>query len=335
MDSTSTGTNLLHPRNMAQRIRVITDNDYAGDPDGLIQLAHLLLSPSVDVRCVIASAHDHYRGETCEKMVGDAVSKAEQVRTLCDRPDVPVLRGCDGRLVDVRTPIDSPAVHAIVTEAMRDDVTTPLFITVGGGLTALASALLVEPRIAERATLVWIGGSEHPSLASAPPHSGTLEYNTEIDLRAAQVVFNHSRMPIWQVPRDAYRLVVVSRAELLLRMRPHGALGAYLWDENEALRSMLESFGMGAGETWIFGDSPLVLLTALQTNFHPDPASSHSVLLPRLPILDDGSYGAPGSIDTGDAIDPTAPTSIRVFDRLDVRVLLDDFYAKLTLHAAG
>ena len=40
---------------MSPRLRVITDNDYSGDPDGLVQLAHLLLSPSVDVRAVLGS----------------------------------------------------------------------------------------------------------------------------------------------------------------------------------------------------------------------------------------------------------------------------------------
>ena len=37
------------------RFRVISDNDYAGDPDGLFQLAHHLLSPSVEMRAVIGS----------------------------------------------------------------------------------------------------------------------------------------------------------------------------------------------------------------------------------------------------------------------------------------
>src|SRR3954451_11785121 len=37
------------------RVRVVSDNDYSGDPDGLYQLVHLLLSPSVDVRGVIGS----------------------------------------------------------------------------------------------------------------------------------------------------------------------------------------------------------------------------------------------------------------------------------------
>lgn len=37
------------------RLRVVSDNDYSGDPDGLYQLVHLLLSPSIDVRAVIGS----------------------------------------------------------------------------------------------------------------------------------------------------------------------------------------------------------------------------------------------------------------------------------------
>ena len=37
------------------RMRVIIDNDLGGDPDGLFQLAHHLLSPSVEIRGIIAS----------------------------------------------------------------------------------------------------------------------------------------------------------------------------------------------------------------------------------------------------------------------------------------
>ncbi|RYZ80458.1 MAG: hypothetical protein EOP04_25845, partial [Proteobacteria bacterium] len=37
------------------RMRVIVDNDFSGDPDGLFQLAHIILSPSVEVRGIIGS----------------------------------------------------------------------------------------------------------------------------------------------------------------------------------------------------------------------------------------------------------------------------------------
>ena len=39
------------------RARVIIDNDFGGDPDGLFQLAHHLVSPSVEVRAIIGSQH--------------------------------------------------------------------------------------------------------------------------------------------------------------------------------------------------------------------------------------------------------------------------------------
>ena len=35
------------------RIRVIIDNDFGGDPDGLFHLAQQLLSPSAEVRAVV------------------------------------------------------------------------------------------------------------------------------------------------------------------------------------------------------------------------------------------------------------------------------------------
>ena len=38
-----------------KRMRVIIDNDFGGDPDGLFQLAHHLLSPSVEICGIIGS----------------------------------------------------------------------------------------------------------------------------------------------------------------------------------------------------------------------------------------------------------------------------------------
>jgi hypothetical protein len=39
----------------AARMRVVVDDDFSGDPDGLVQLAHHALSPSVELRLVIGS----------------------------------------------------------------------------------------------------------------------------------------------------------------------------------------------------------------------------------------------------------------------------------------
>jgi len=48
---------------------------------------------------------------------------------------------------------------------MRDDVQEPLYVVCGAGLTNIASAWLMEPQIAERIILIWIGGTEYDGLA--------------------------------------------------------------------------------------------------------------------------------------------------------------------------
>ena len=106
---------------IARRSRVITDNDYGGDPDGLVELAHQLLSPNVDVNAVIGSHLRHGWDPSPQA----AVAAARTILELTGRLDVPVLSGSDGGLADHRTPVASDGVDAIVAEAMRDDVEVP------------------------------------------------------------------------------------------------------------------------------------------------------------------------------------------------------------------
>jgi inosine-uridine nucleoside N-ribohydrolase len=309
----------------APRARVIVDNDFSGDPDGLVQLAHHLLSPSVEVRAVIGS---HLRpGDPFDPSESTADNAAEAARRVVGllgmSGTVPVVAGSNRALPDRATPIRSAATDAIIAEAMREDTDLPLFLACGAGLTEVASAWLLEPRIAGRLTVVWIGGPEHPGLAAPPPGSVGAEYNLAIDIPAAQAVFNDSSLPLWQVPRDAYRQTLVSTAELMLRVRPHGAVGAHLFGAVTAVSAMAAGHGIHLGETYIMGDSPLVLLTALQSAFEPDPSSSAYVTR-ALPEVD----------DAGEYVSGSAGRLARVYTRLDTRLMFEDLFAKLAL-AAG
>lgn len=212
---------------ITHRARVISDNDHCGDPDGLVQLAHHLLCPSVDLRLVIGSqvpSWDPFVDSEASAQVrplgGDHRSARAPIRRQGRRGRGPRFGRSEGQL--------SAAAEAIVAEAMRDDSEPPLFMTCGGALTNVASAWRAEPRISSRLTVVWIGGMEHEDLAEREATAG-MEHNTSIDLAAAQVVFNVSDLAVWQVPRNAYRQVLAARSELLTRMSPHGELGALLF----------------------------------------------------------------------------------------------------------
>lgn len=313
------------PKNkVLPRVRVISDNDYAGDPDGLVQLAHQALSPSATLTHVLATAHAPFVDIGTDDLCSASAAKAREVLALTGFENVPVSVGSNEKLQDRKTPIDSPAARAIIAEAMRTDTDLPLFVTAGAGLGAIASAWLLEPRIAEKLTLIWIGGHEHDGLTPPPPGAPDLEYNLSIDPIAGQVVFNDSDLNIWQVPRDIYRFALASRAELKTRVLPQGELGSYLYNSLGEVSDVMAEMGRAVGEVYALGDSPLVLLSTLQAAFEPTPASSTWITKPCPNILDSGLYEE----------NPNG-RPLRIFTSIDNRLMFEDLYAKLELHAQG
>jgi purine nucleosidase len=303
------------------RMRVIMDNDFGGDPDGLFALTHLLLSPSVEVRAIIGSHLKPTDGFDRTKVQAEnAANKAKELVAIINKQNsIPIIAGSNVAMVNENTPVKSDAVNFIIQEALRTDTKLPLYILCGAGLTEVASAYLTNPSIASHITLVWIGGPEYKDLAYPPPNVSNPEYNLAIDPAAARTVFNKSSIPIWQVPRNAYRQAIISYSQLLLKIKPQGKTGAYLADVLQSLMEKFQKF-LNLGEVYILGDSPLVLLTALQSSFEADPSSSDYVIKHAPLINEKGDYEMN---DKG--------RNIRVYTRLDIPLMFNDFFAKLEL----
>lgn len=304
------------------RLRVLVDNDFSGDPDGLFQLVHLLLSPSVEVRGIIGSHLKPGDGfDPSLTQADNAARKAKEVVQLLKLTGrFPVVSGANQAMATDSTPVKSAGVELILQEALRTDTNLPLYVLCGAGLTEIASAALTDPRIADKLTLVWIGGPEYPDLALPPPHYTPLEYNLGIDIAAARAVFNRTRLSLWQVPRNAYRQVLLPYAQLLLEVKPQGQVGSYLTTTLESLMIRVRQYQLNLGETYVLGDSPLVLLTALQSSFEADPSSSDYAVKLAPTINAQGTY----------AHNP-AGRAIRVYQHLDTSLLMNDFLAKLKL----
>lgn len=75
----------------------------------------------------------------------------------------------------------------------------PLFVTCGGALTNIASALLIDPSVSKNIVIVWIGGPEYSFGVVPPPGYSTVEYNLNLSIPAGQMVFNKSDVRIWQL----------------------------------------------------------------------------------------------------------------------------------------
>lgn len=290
-----------------KRVRVIVHTDCKNEADDQFALAHHLMTPKFDVRGIVAGhfAHDTRRyGDG-----GTAQASYDEIQLVLDLMDlsgtVPVCLGSAYAMPDEKTPLPSPGAEMIIEEAMRED-DRPLYVVFQGAITDLACAYLIEPRIANRLTAIWIGGGVWPV--------GGFEFNLWQDIHAANVVFM-SDIPLWQVPMDVYKQMAVTLTELQVRCAPYGKIGKYLFEQmvqfNDALGDVAQ---WPHGESWGLGDQATVTLLLEENqrcNFEWRPAPRFS---PEMFYLH-GQNARP----------------VRVYHTLDSRMTMEDFYAKLML----
>jgi inosine-uridine nucleoside N-ribohydrolase len=167
----------------------------------------------------------------------------------------------------------------------------------------MASALLLEPRLAEKnVRVIWIGGGPYPS--------GGPEYNLSNDVNAANVIFK-SNLELWQVPQPVYRAVAVSYSEMVEKVYPHGEIGRYL------LEQLIEynAHHLQALEYRSLGDSPAVGVV-----LYPD--GGKWTYQPAPEFTPSQHYQHTGR-----------NRPIRVYENFDSRFLMEDFFAKLAIFA--
>lgn len=308
------------------KIRVIIDTDCNCEADDQYALAHALMTPKFDVRGVV-SAHYLSMDGTVTTAESEELSyqEAEKVIGMMElTQSVRAFHGCTETLPDDKTFVESEGARFIVEEALRDDP-RPLFVCNQGAITDLASAYLMEPRIAEKVKVIWIGGGAYPA--------GGFEFNQNGDINAARVIFK-SNMELWQVPANVYTTMRVSFFELMNHVHPCGELGKYLVENTQrvsnSVASMMDIMAaefssmsddasysgidpMAFREGWSLGDSPCVGLMMKK-----DAGTYHMEDAPH-DLFDDGSYdlSVPGS------------RKIRVYDSIDSRFIINDMFEKL------
>ncbi len=318
--------------------RVIVSSDVKNEADDPFAVMHHLLTPSEEIVGIISC---HYEGfgmmmqqildspikdqldqkslQRIENIVGmrgktenHSYEEGKKILKLAEIEDVPLIHGSRCELQNIENLPDSPGADFIIREAMREDE-RPLYIAMQGAVTDLAIAYLKEPAIGERLTLIWIGGGAYPA--------GGDEFNLKQDILAANTVFE-SAIPVWQIPINVYSKVEVSIPELVANVSHCGAIGQYLCDQMQEYNRQSEWMGGSSpfphGESWCLGDNPTV--TALLQG-----AGRVTWKECRAPHINaDYSYE---HLETG--------KMIRVYDDIDSRLTLSDFFAKMQLCYGG
>ncbi len=294
-----------------KKVRMIVYTDCKNEADDQFALAHHLMTPKFIIKGIIGGHFNMAAGyRNLEGKSADAsVQEIEKVLSLMGcSGDYIVKKGAEYPLEDEFTPRDSDGARLIIEEAMKDDP-HPLFIACQGSITDLASAIILEPRICERMTAIWIGGGEYPE--------GGEEFNQDQDISAANVVLK-SNMPLWQVPKNVYKQVSVTLAELQANVYPCGEIGKYLVEQMVELNNACADIPTWPnGEMWGLGDSPtigLLLEEVEKTDIYD--------MVPA-PEID---------YDTHKYIHKKNNRKIRVYNQVNARLILGDMFAKLKIN---
>lgn len=283
-----------------KKVNVIIDTDAKNEADDQYAIAHALLSPKLNILGIVAT---HFGKRRTLTSMMESYEECKQIRNLCKREDVPVLKG-NKEEIQSSEPSEcelSEGAQFMIEEAKKS--AEPLYILFMGALTNLAAALVHAPKIGEKIHVIWVGGVEDKTSGICA------EANARNDTWAVNIVMDYCDL-ITHIPSTVYSTFQVSLAELQTKVKPCGKLGGYLFDELNDFNYIVNR-PWTMGESWCLGDNsavsyilnPMSAQTKKTKSFHVDSELRMSIL----------------------------EREIDMISSLNVRYALEDFFAKLRI----
>jgi len=244
---------------------VVITTDIGTEIDDLWAVAHLLLSPELEVKGIVTTHAPNLpnpAAETSSKFAQELTAK------LPARLRVPVMAGSSKPLANPTTPSPNAGVDFLIESAKGRNAETRITVVVIGAATDVASALLTDPTWADRISVVAMGFDNYPK--------GGDPWNVKNDPNAWRVLLN-SNAPIvvgdTEVTRKSLRMTP-DRAHTLLAQLPEPA-GLLLarFDAWTAHNAKLAQQETGSPIVWPIWDEvvPAYLIGAAKSETRPRP----------------------------------------------------------------
>ncbi len=219
-------------------VDVILDTDTYNEIDDQFALAYLLHSADkLHTKAIYAAPFFNERSSG----PADGMEKSyEEIMKLLDlmKEELPVFRGSAAFMENESTPILSPAALDLAERANSYSPENPLYVVAIGAITNVASAILLNPAVAENTVVVWLGGH-------ALHFHDTKEFNMRGDVAAARVVMQ-SGVPFVQLPcRGVVSSFTVSKPELDYWLKGKNPLADYL-----AENTIQQAESYASGTAW-------------------------------------------------------------------------------------
>lgn len=219
-------------------VDVVLDTDAYNEIDDQFAIAYLLKSKEkLRTRAIYAAPFINGRASTASEGMEKSYDEINKLLSIMNE-DIEVFKGSSNYLPDEQAPVISPAAQDLAARAELYSPENPLYVIAIGAITNVASAILLNPRVAENAVVVWLGGH-------AWHYHDTFEFNMQQDFAAARVVMQ-SGVPFVQLPcMGVVSSFTVSKPELEYWLRGKNALADYLVEN-----TVKEADGYADGKPW-------------------------------------------------------------------------------------
>lgn len=171
--------NLMPPTGL---VDAVLDTDTYNEVDDQFAMSYMLKKTDrINVKAIYAAPFFNSRVESVAAGMERSYQEIVTLQKLL-KTDIPTFRGSTGYLPDEQTAVDSEAARHLVELAKTYSPEKPLYVVAIGAITNVASALILDPSIAENIVIVWLGGS-------ALHRTDVTEFNMVQDYAAARVIF--------------------------------------------------------------------------------------------------------------------------------------------------
>lgn len=222
-------------------VDAVLDTDAYNEIDDQYAISLMMKSPEkFNVKALYAAPFFNCHSTSPEDGMVKSYEEIKNLLRLMGREDfIPnVFEGSRHFLKDENAPEESPAARDLVRLAKNYSPKNPLYVLAIGAITNVASALIMDPSIAENIVVVWLGGH-------AITWGDSKEFNLCNDVAAGRIVFK-AGCPLVMLPcMGVVSAVTTTEYELKHWLGGKNALADYL-----VKHTVEEAEGYAKGKPW-------------------------------------------------------------------------------------
>ena len=227
--------NLLVPQGS---VDVVLDTDAYNEIDDQFAISYLLKwKEKLNTKAIYAAPFLNNNSVSPKDGMEKSYDEIFKLLSLLDEK-VDVFKGSEKYLDNENTPVISYAAQDLADRVKNYSPQNPLYVVAIGAITNIASAILLNPEVAQNSVVIWLGGH-------ALHYHHTKEFNMYQDVAAARVVMQ-SGVPFVQLPcMGVVSAFTVSKPELEFWLKGKNALADYL-----AENTIKEADSYAEGTAW-------------------------------------------------------------------------------------